>query len=68
MAEGFHYFGYDNFLGYGIPFSLDDSRPGCISVVFVEYATIPDDILETIEAVPELRRIFARRLPRPSDI
>lgn len=68
QADGFHYFGYDHFLGYGIPFSIDDRRPGCISVVFVEYASGPQDIINALEAFPELKRRFLRRLPDPGDM
>lgn len=67
-VEGFHYFCYDHFLGYGIPFSIDDRRPGCISAVFVEYATEAKDIINALDNHPELKRHFLRRLPKPSDI
>ena len=67
-VEGFHYFCYDHFLGYGIPFSIDDRRPGCVSAVFVEYATGPSDIINALNAFPELKRRFLRRLPDPEDM
>lgn len=66
--EGFHYYGFGNFLGYGIPFSIDDRRPGCITAVFVEHAATPEDILNTLNAFPELKQRFRRRLPKPSDL
>lgn len=67
-SEGFHYYGFGNFLGYGIPFSIDDKRPGCITAVFVENATTPEDILNALDAFPELRQRFRRRLPKPLDL
>lgn len=67
-ADGFHYYGFGDFLGYGIPFSIDDRRPGCITAVFVEHAATAEDILNAIDAFPELRQRFMRRLPKPSDI
>ena len=59
--EGFHYYGFGNFLGYGIPFSIDDRRPGCITAVFVEHAATPEDI-RLLLFVPAY---FAPSLPHP---
>lgn len=66
-AQRFHYFSFGDFLGYGIPFSIDDKRPGCITAVFVEHAANPEDILNALDAFPELKQRFRRRLPKPSD-
>lgn len=68
VAQRFHYFGFGDFLGYGIPFSIDDKRPGCITVVFVEHAATAEDILNALDAFPELKQRFRRRLPKPSDL
>lgn len=67
-AEGFHYFIFGDFLGYGIPFSIDDRRPGCISAIFVEYATRSEDIISVLDSHPEIKRRFMRRLPKPSEV
>lgn len=67
-TEGFHYYGFGDFLGYGIPFSIDDKRPGCITAVFVEHAATAEDILNALNAFPELKQHFRRRLPKPSDL
>lgn len=63
--QGFHYYGFGDFLGYGIPFSIDDHRPGCITAVFVEHAATAEDILNVLDAFPELKQRFKRRLPKP---
>ena len=62
-AEGFHYYRFGDFLGYGIPFSIDDKRSGCITAVFVEHAATAEDILNALDAFPELKQRFRRRLP-----
>lgn len=66
--EGFKYFVFDDFLGYAVPYSLDDSRPGCISAIFVEHSTHSEDIISVLDSHPELKRRFMRRLPKPSEI
>ena len=36
--NGYCYVTWEDFLGYAIPFSIDDRRPGCVSAIFVEGA------------------------------
>lgn len=43
-------------------------RPGCITAVFVEHAATAEDILNALDAFPELKQRFRRRLPKPSDL
>lgn len=67
--EGFCYVFWAQFLGYAIPFSEDDSRPGCVSAIFVEGAQTSSDILSAIFNTHNLflHSRFRRRLPRTSD-
>ena len=67
-ANGYHYLHYKNFLGYAIPYSADDKRGGCITVVFVENATSANDIIKTLEQHPDLQRRFRKRMPQPSEL
>lgn len=67
-SEGYHYFGYKDFLGYAIPYSNDDKRGGCITAIFVEHAKSSKDIIEALEQYPDLRNKFRKRPPRPSEM
>ncbi len=61
------YFRYYTFMGYAIPRILEGEKPWGFSVIFVEFATTPTDIINALDAAPELKKRFIRRLPRPSD-
>ncbi len=58
----------DNFMYYAIPCSKDDKRPGCISAIFVEFATSSNDIREAILSDCELRWRFDKRYPKEDEI
>lgn len=67
-ADGFIYGRLDNFMYYAIPHSMDDKRPGCISAIFVEFATGSKDIREAILSDPEFRVRFSKRYPKEDEI
>lgn len=66
-GAGYCYTLWRKFLGYVIPFSVDDRRPGCVSAIFVEGAESSKDICRVINSDPELRWRFNKRLPKPND-
>ena len=66
--DGFIYGALDNFMYYAIPCSKDDKRPGCISAIFVEFATSSNDIREAILSDCELRWRFDKRYPKEDEI
>ncbi len=71
MKENGHcYVLWEGFLGYAIPFSDDDRRPGCVSAVFVEGAQSSSEILDILldPANALLRHRFTKRLPSRGDI
>ncbi len=67
-ADGFIYGSLENFMFYAIPHSMDDKRPGCISAVFVEFATSSNNIREAIMSNCELRVRFSKRYPKENEI
>lgn len=67
-ADCFIYGRLDNFMYYAIPHSMDDKRPGCISAIFVEFATGSKDIREAILSDPEFRVRFSKRYPKEDEI
>lgn len=66
-AEGYTYCQYNDFMGYCIPFSADDKRPGCITAIFVEGAKTSADILAVIERDLRLSFQFWKRRPKVTD-
>lgn len=66
-AEGYTYCQYNDFMGYCIPFSADDKRPGCITAIFVEGAKTSADILAVIERDSRLSFQFWKRRPKVAD-
>lgn len=67
-SEGYCYVVWEKFLGYAIPFSRDDKRPGCVSAIFVEGAETSKDILEVLQnADIVLQSRFSKRLPKPNE-
>lgn len=67
-ADGFIYGSLENFMFYAIPHSMDDKRSGCISAIFVEFATSSKDIREAIMSDCELRLRFGKRYPKENEI
>ncbi len=67
-ADGFIYGSLENFMFYAIPHSMDDKRLGCISAVFVEFATSSNDIRKAIMSNCELRVRFSKRYPKENEI
>lgn len=62
------YVTFERFMGYAIPVSMDDKRPGCVSAIFVEGAESPNDIREIINNADNmLKSRFITRLPKSSD-
>ncbi len=53
------FFRFDEFLGYGVPFSPDDMRGGCKTIVLVENGT-EDEIIYCINNNEFLNRQFNR--------
>ncbi|MCM1066825.1 MAG: hypothetical protein NC418_04525 [Muribaculaceae bacterium] len=66
--DGFIYGTLDTFMFYAIPYSMDDRRPGCISAIFVEFATSSNDIRKAIMSNFELRVRFGKRYPKENEI
>ena len=64
---GFCYGTLGNFMFYAIPCSKDDKRPGCITAIFVEFATSSNDIREAIVNDVELLWRFNKRLPKENE-
>lgn len=69
QSNGHCYVKWARFLGYAIPHSVDDKRPGCVSAIFVENVTSSTDIREIIlNADVMLKLRFIKRLPKPNEI
>lgn len=68
--NGYCYVVWEGFLGYAIPFSTDDRRPGCVTAIFVEGARFSSEILDILldQANSYLRSHFLKRLPSRADI
>lgn len=67
LERGFAYARFDDFLGYIIPHSVDDKRPGCITAVFVEGAKTSTDIRNAIINHWPLPYKFKNRLPQTDE-
>lgn len=66
-GKRYSYVECNTFLGYAVPYSIDDPRPGSFAVIFVEFAETPQDIINALDTHPELKRHFLRRLPDSAD-
>lgn len=67
FESGFVYIRIGNFLGYAIPHSVDDNRPGCITAVLVEGAKTSTEIRSAIIKHWPLPYKFKQRLPQPNE-
>lgn len=57
-ADGF--FRWREFVGYGVPFSPDDTRGGSKTIVLVEHGLSAGEVIEAIKNDPFLVRQFSR--------